>query len=171
MNITEPGRLELLTGLAPVVNHRSRILILGSFPSAISLARREYYANPRNNFWKIMESVIDMPTDLRYEEKLTVLQSSGIGLWDVVHQCKRPGSADSAIRDPIMSDIRSLLARYPGISLFACNGRTAESGLNHIFHLQDDRVTVRYLPSSSPAHAIPYPEKVRSWQILRQYIK
>lgn len=174
INITEPAQAELLTGLSPVIDERCRVLILGSFPSVISLARQEYYANPRNDFWRIMEAVIGMPTELPYDERLSFLLNSGIGLWDVITRCKRQGSADSAIRDPAMADIRYLLARYPGITMLACNGRSAEAGLNRILHLQNlnkDLVTVRYLPSSSPANAIRFTEKIRAWQILRLFLE
>jgi len=36
----------LLTGLAPLLAPDTRILILGSFPGATSLAQAQYYAHP-----------------------------------------------------------------------------------------------------------------------------
>ena len=44
----------LLRGFPPVVDDDARVLILGSFPSALSLVTRQYYANPRNAFWPIV---------------------------------------------------------------------------------------------------------------------
>ena len=47
----------LLQGFPPVVDDHARVLILGSFPSAQSMAAHEYYANPRNAFWPITSAL------------------------------------------------------------------------------------------------------------------
>ncbi|MFH0966714.1 MAG: DNA-deoxyinosine glycosylase, partial [Methanobacteriota archaeon] len=160
-----------LTGLPPIINHDCRVLIVGSFPSSISLIRGEYYANPRNDFWKIMEVIIHMAPGLEYHERISYLLSHSIGLWDVVNRCTRPGSADSSIKDPQPSPIGGLLIRYPEIHTILCNGRRAEAGLsatleNYSGSGSVPRVQIRYLPSSSPAHAVMFHEKCKSWMIL-----
>lgn len=45
---------QILTGLDPIVNEDSRILVLGSMPGAQSLKMSEYYAYEQNRFWHIM---------------------------------------------------------------------------------------------------------------------
>ena len=163
-----------LVGLEPVVNPASQVLIVGSFPSSISLQTGQYYANPRNDFWRIMEVVICMPTGLPYQSRLDFLSTRGIGLWDVIGTCTRAGSADAAIRDPESAAIGSLLIQYPDIRAIFCNGRRAEAGLEQAFVQGADNekrtVHIGYLPSSSPAHAVRFEEKCRSWLVLRDYI-
>jgi hypoxanthine-DNA glycosylase len=41
-------------GLPLLVGDDPAVLILGSFPSRKSLERKQYYANPQNQFWRIM---------------------------------------------------------------------------------------------------------------------
>jgi len=163
-----------LIGLEPVVNATCRVLIVGSFPSVISLQTGQYYANPRNDFWRIMEVVTCMPTALSYHARLSYLLSQGIGLWDVVGSCTRIGSADASIRDPEPAAIGSLLIHYPGIRTIYCNGRRAEEGLDQALMQGSDSekrwVHIGYLPSSSPAHAVRFEEKCRSWMVLNEYI-
>ena len=40
----------LLTGLPPIIDAGVETLILGSFPSPVSLAVRQYYAHRQNQF-------------------------------------------------------------------------------------------------------------------------
>ncbi|WP_319580445.1 DNA-deoxyinosine glycosylase [uncultured Methanospirillum sp.] len=163
-----------LVGLEPVVDAACRVLIVGSFPSALSLQAGQYYANPRNDFWRIMEVVTCMPTGISYHSRLSYLLSQGICLWDVVGSCTRTGSSDAAIRDPEPAAIGSLLIHYPGIRAIFCNGRRAEAGLDQALMQGSDNekraVHIGYLPSSSPAHAVRFEEKYRSWMVLKEYI-
>ena len=152
-----------LCGLPPLASPAPRILILGSFPSALSLTHREYYANPRNRFWGVMEAVTRIPASLPYGDRTRLLAEVGIALWDVVQCCERQGSADSRIRDPAVNDIPAFIRNHPGIRLIALNGSTA-GRLYHRLGVVPDLPSVT-LPSTSPANAVmTFAEKVRQWQ-------
>jgi hypothetical protein len=85
------GRPELLPGLPPIIDAGVRTLILGSFPSPASLAAAHYYAHPQNQFWRLLEALLDEPLSaLDYAGKQRCLLQHRIGLWDVYRECRRP---------------------------------------------------------------------------------
>jgi hypoxanthine-DNA glycosylase len=155
-------------GFPPVADARTRILILGSLPGDVSLANAQYYGNPRNQFWMLTSEVIDLDlVSLDYNSRLDALLAHGVGLWDVVAEAHRKGSLDSHIRERNDNDLCGLLSSYPNIGTIAFNGGTAgRLGLKVL-----GEVALAYqifeLPSSSPAHTLPYAEKARHWQQLR----
>ena len=51
----------MLRGFPPVVAADTHTLILGSFPGVASLDAAQYYAHPRNQFWRLVGTVIDEP--------------------------------------------------------------------------------------------------------------
>ena len=152
-----------LTGLPPVVGPHCRVLILGSFPSAASLAARQYYAHPQNRFWPILEQV----TGLRlcgepYEKRVAQVVAAGIAIWDAYGACEREGSLDSAIRNAEFNDFASLLAAAPRIRRTCFNGATAARAVRH---LSDLGLETLVLPSTSPANASQSMElKLARWR-------
>ena len=143
----------MLTGLAPVWRADARLLILGSFPGAASLAAQQYYAHPRNAFWPLMAALLALP-DLAqrpYDERLQALQAHRIALWDAVAACEREGSLDSAIRAAQPSDLPSLVMRLPQLRGIACNGAAAYR--ETLALLPGAPWPIWRLPSTSPAHA------------------
>jgi len=83
------------TGLPLVVDENTEILILGTLPSDASLAAGQYYANPRNDFWGLIGAALNQNFGgLPYEDKIAILKTHHIGLWDAYHTCRRPGSMD-----------------------------------------------------------------------------
>lgn len=154
----------LLDGLPPVIDARAGVLILGSFPSVRSLAEGQYYANPRNAFWPIAGELFGFDCAAPYSERLAALQSHGVALWDVLHSCRRAGSADAAI-DPkslVTNDFDWLFASYPGVSRVYFNGATAANLFERLIR-HPAAVTCHRLPSTSPAHAIPRTAKLAAW--------
>lgn len=160
-----------MTGLPLLIEDDAEVLILGSFPSEISLIAGEageYYANPRNQFWTIMQALFGIDPMLPYQERTGSLMQKHIALWDSVASCLREGSADRRIVDPVFNDIAGLLSTHPSIRLIACNGGASARLLPRTGLPATVRV-VR-LPSTSPANArLSLPEKIKAWSVIRGY--
>lgn len=153
----------------PVVDERTRLLVLGSLPGEKSLAAQQYYANRQNKFWHLMSAVLGVELVTRdYDARLRTLLAHGVGLWDVVAEAHRPGSLDSAIRDRDDNDLPGLLARYPAITALAFNGGTAAKLGVKVLGQQAARYRIFALPSSSPAHTLSYAAKLESWAMLKR---
>lgn len=147
-----------LTGLAPVVGPRTRLLLLGSFPSVASLAAQQYYAHPRNQFWPILSELWGL--DLRaltYEERLQQVRERGLGIWDIYARCRREGSLDSAIEAAELNDLPGLCQQLPTLLAVAHNGGESARAMRITRALG---LPVHRLPSTSPANA--------SWSFARK---
>jgi len=155
-----------LRGLAPVVDARTRILVLGSFPGAASLAAGQYYAHPRNALWPILSALCDEElAALPYADRLPRLLSHGVGLWDVLGACERKGSLDAAIRNAAANDFARLRALCPLLETVGFNGQAAGKFAPQ-FAGAGYRTLV--LPSTSPAHAsMGFEQKLLAWRQLR----
>lgn len=149
---------ELLQGLPPVAGPATRLLVLGSFPGAASLAAQQYYAHPRNQFWPLLGRLWGRAlTEQPYEQRLAWLQAHDVGLWDVYHRCRRQGSLDTAIRDAELNDLPGLVAALPRLALIVHNGGESARAMRITATLG---VPVLRLPSTSPANA--------SWSLQRK---
>lgn len=136
---------------APVYDHSSRILILGTFPSVKSREMDFYYGHPQNRFWRVMAALFSEPAPESIEDKKIFLLSHGIALWDVVAACTITGSSDSSIRDVIPNDISRILAAAPIQGIFANGAKAAELYTRFCFP-RTQRPCAK-LPSTSPANA------------------
>jgi double-stranded uracil-DNA glycosylase len=158
---------EFKRSFPPVVDSATRVLVLGSLPGEESLARRQYYGNPRNHFWRLIGVVIGADlVALSYEIRLQALLAAGIGLWDTVGTAKRRGSLDAAIRGHSPNDLAPLAATLPRLRAVGFNGgKSAALGLPQLAH-RTDLALIR-LPSSSPAYTLPFEAKLAAWSKLR----
>lgn len=157
---------------APLVRGDARLLVLGSMPGVASLAAAQYYAHPRNAFWPILCAWCGIASASAYPARAAALLDAGIALWDVLGECRRSGSLDSAIErhDARPNAIAELLAAHPGIRRVLLNGATAADLYRRHALPGPPRVELVRLPSTSPAHAgMAYTEKQRRWHAaLRQ---
>jgi len=153
-----------------IVGEDARTLILGSMPGVASLQAVEYYAHPRNQFWRIIGDITGASPTLPYQQRLSNLRRQRLALWDVLHSCVRPGSLDAAIEhltaEP--NDLIGLLQRTASIGRICCNGGTAHSALKRHFGRQlaeqFPQIELRALPSTSPANASwSYARKLSAW--------
>jgi TDG/mug DNA glycosylase family protein len=163
--------MELSQGFAPVARADARLLILGSMPGVASLEATQYYAFPRNAFWKIMGDLFAAGPELDYQSRLQKLMTQHIALWDVIQTCKRPGSLDSAIsRDGMATnDFAGFFESYPQITHICFNGQKA-AGLfkKKVVPTLTERYEYITLPSTSPAYAAKsYTAKLEAWSVIK----
>lgn len=161
------------SGLPPIAGNDPRVLILGSFPSRMSLDAGLYYANPRNQFWQIMRTILDISTTEEILKMYTRLKNHNIALWDMVESREyQYGSMDHDIRGAKINDIPGFLDENPTIRFIGVNGGKAWSFFRRILPpALPDHLTSRRLPSTSPANArYSLDEKVREWRIILDYL-
>lgn len=170
MLIDESGK-NRIKSFASVVPAHAHTLILGSMPGEESLRLHQYYANPRNAFWRIIAGLSgDEPSEC-YAQRLEMLGKLHVAVWDVLHSCHRAGSLDSAIQKASMqaNDFTVFFAQNPKIRRIFFNGSFAEQSykkqvLPYLTTAHAD-LPIRRLPSTSPAHAgLSFQEKLQAWR-------
>lgn len=150
----------------PVVDARTRLLILGSLPGDASLKAGQYYGHPQNGFWRLVGGVIRRDlVALPYPERLEALRAAGVGLWDVIASAERPGSLDAAIRNAEAADLNRLIDSLPLLRAVTFNGATA-ARLGRRSLTPRPGLRLIDLPSSSPAYTRPLTEKAAAWAVL-----
>lgn len=162
--------MERIRGFEPIAAPGAHTLILGSMPSVRSLEDTRYYAHPRNAFWPIMRSLLQLP-ERDYPALAMAVARRGFAVWDVVHSCRRPGSLDADIEPEsiIANDIAGLLREQPGIDRVFFNGSAAERLFRRLALPQLDaaRLRLQRLPSTSPAHAArTFEQKLAAWRAI-----
>lgn len=160
----------LSVGFPPVADDRARVLVLGSLPGRRSLEAREYYAQPHNAFWRIMDRLFGAEPSLPYEQRLDRLRAARVAVWDVLAAGEREGSLDASIvrASVVVNDFASFFADHGDIDLVCFNGRTAADLYRRrvVAQLRPEQAALatRLLPSTSPAHAsLRFEQKLARW--------
>jgi double-stranded uracil-DNA glycosylase len=163
--------IEALTkySFPPIVASDAKILILGTLPGEESLRLQQYYGHTRNHFWPAIAAVVNEPPPTLYSERVAMLLRNRIALWDVLECAERTGSAlDSAIESERANDFAEFFRQHPMIRTVAFNGNNAHKFFKRLVgKIQDlppELVLLPPLPSTSPAYARPFEEKVAKWR-------
>lgn len=121
-----------------------------------------------------MAELFDFDAGLRYKERLNKLCANHVALWDVAHQCIRPGSLDSAIdiKSVAANDFLSFFKAHPHIRAIFFNGRKAEEIYQKrvwpTLPTAFQQIQQHLLPSTSPANAaMNRAQKLAAWRIIQ----
>lgn len=158
--------------LADVLAPGLRIVFCGINPGRVSAAAGAHYANPRNDFWRLLHAARLTPTLLAPSEQRRVLEL-GLGLTNAAARTTAGSGdlrrADFAAAAPRLAALaRRLRPAWIGFvgkaAYQGAFGERAEHGVQQR-RLGDTRLFV--LPSTSPANAaVPWAERERWFQEL-----
>jgi double-stranded uracil-DNA glycosylase len=159
----------------PIVAASSRVLILGTMPGDESLRQQQYYAHPRNQFWRILAEIYHVPFPETYPEREALVLQKQLALWDVVQHCEREGSLDQAIRKAVPNDFQRLFTHYPTLRAIIFNGQKAHDLFEHKVVKQQlldgaEHLPRLLMPSTSPAATLPISAKIERWRQISAWI-
>lgn len=150
---------------SPVFDEKSKVLILGTFPSVKSREGEFYYHHPRNRFWKVIAGITNHTVPDTIEEKKTLLLNNNIAIWDVIDSCDIEGSSDSSIKNVVPSDLSKVLNHTNIKSIFANGDKAYRLYIKYCY--KNTGIMINKLPSTSPANAAYQLEQlIEEWSII-----
>jgi TDG/mug DNA glycosylase family protein len=152
------------------------VLFCGINPGRFSDAAAAHFANPRNDFWRLLHKAGFTPRLLEPDEQFELLRY-GVGVTNAAPRTT-PGSGDLRRADFAGSaDRLERIARELGPRFVGFVGKEAYRGAfgeRPALGLQDRRLSdtaLFVLPSTSPANAaVPYDERLRWFRELRRLL-
>lgn len=155
--------------IEPVYNERSKVLILGSFPSVRSREAQFFYGHKQNRFWKVLSAVLECPVPEDVPQKKAMLLDHGVALWDVIATCEIRGSSDASIRNVVPNDLSKILEAAKIRSIYANGAKSYELYQRYLYPVTKREICK--LPSTSPANAAYDLEHlVSEWKKIRQFL-
>jgi TDG/mug DNA glycosylase family protein len=153
-----------------------RVVFSGINPGRVSAAAAAHFANPRNDFWRLLHDAGFTPRQLDPSEQFE-LPSYGYGLTNAALRTT-PGSGDlrkgdfegaAARFERIAVELRPLAIAFVGKEAYRGSfGERPEHGVQER-RLAETMLFV--LPSTSPANAaVPYDERLRWFRELRRLL-
>ena len=149
-----------------------RVLFCGINPGRVSAAAEAHFANPRNDFWRLLHTAGFTPRLLEPAEQFELL-TYGIGVTNAAARTT-PGSGDLRKADfagaadrleRIAEELKPAWIGFVGKEAYRGTfGERAELGVQER-RLDETRLFV--LPSTSPANAaVPWEERLRRFEEL-----
>jgi TDG/mug DNA glycosylase family protein len=165
---------QAVSAVPDVLGPGLRVVFCGINPGRVSAAAAAHFANPRNDFWRLLHAAGFTPRLVSPKEQFEVLDY-GIGLTNAAPRTT-PGSSDlrsadfrgSAERlERLARDLRPAWIGFVGKEAYRGTfGERPELGL------QERRLAgtaLFVLPSTSPANAaVPYAERLRWFRAFRE---
>ena len=152
-----------------------RVVFCGINPGYVSAAAGAHFANPRNDFWRLLHDAGFTPRLLTPEEQFEALQF-GIGLTNAAARTTR-GSGDLRRGDFDRERLEQVAAELAPLAI-AFVGKEAYRGLfGERPQLGPQQRTLGdvglfVLPSTSPANAaVSYTERLRWFEALRDWLE
>jgi len=167
-----PEASEVPDVLAPGLD----VVFCGINPGRVSAAARAHFANPRNDFWRLLREAGFTPRLLAPEEQFSLLEHR-CGLTNAAFRTT-PGSGDLRRGDfagaaerlgGIASELQPRAIAFVGKEAYrGAFGERPELGLQA---RRLDETALFVLPSTSPANAaLPYAERLRWFRELRRLL-
>jgi TDG/mug DNA glycosylase family protein len=151
--------------IAPFYDADSRILILGSFPSAGSRKAGFYFAYPTNRFFKVLALLFTESEPIGTENRKAFLARHHIALFDVISECDIHASSDSTIKNVIVNDFTPIL-KTARIQAIFTTGSTA----HQLYETYVGKGSIA-LPSSSAANAsLSLAKLVEAYRVILKYL-
>jgi double-stranded uracil-DNA glycosylase len=170
------SRLSSASAVPDVLAPGLRVVFCGINPGRVSAAARAHFANPRNDFWRLLHAAGFTPRLLAPEEQFDAPRY-GIGLTNAAFRTT-PGSGDLRRADfagaaerleALAHDLRPQVIAFVGKEAYrGAFGERPQLGLQER-RLGDTMLFV--LPSTSPANAaVGWDERLRWFRELRRLL-
>ena len=151
------------------INKKSKILILGSFPSVKSREFNFYYMHKQNRFYKVLSEIFNQDFyNVDIDIKKDLLNKYNIALYDVIEECEIENSNDETIKNVVPSNIKELI-KDSSIKHIFINGSKAKELF--IKYNQDLLNITTFLPSTSARNAkMNLNDLVDKYKIIKEYL-
>ena len=160
----------MITSFPPIISEKPLVLILGTVPSIKSLEKRQFYGHPQNAFWRIMFRLFDEAHSDSYDDRINLILSHNLALWDVLKSCEREGSLDSSIKNPVPNDLMGVYNAHPTIRYVVLNGGGAYNFYRKLIRPSLPVPAIK-MPSTSPANArLTFEDKLESWMEILEFL-